>query len=214
MKKLNNMMIEDVKDLKDKIYEIEGLLELAQLREDKIAELEPLIMERIRNLTDNQEAPLISDDVAASDEGSYAIEEKEITSVPEVCVDTEIQSGIRTKRESEISEDEPYVKIYDDNKVDDMIASSGRIETPKKQEFQEVRKHKQDKPAFCLNDRFRFKRELFSNSDSEFSSAMNMIVAMDSYDEAEEYFIGELGWDEENQEVIDFMEIIRGYFEA
>ena len=43
---------------------------------------------------------------------------------------------------------------------------------------------------------------------------MNMIAAMDNYDEAEEYFIGELEWDAENPEVVDFMEIIKGYFEA
>ena len=77
-----------------------------------------------------------------------------------------------------------------------------------------VRKERTDKPAFCLNDRFSFRRELFANSDAEFSSAMNMIAAMESYEEAEEYFIDQLGWDMENQEVVDFMEIIRGYFES
>ena len=51
------MNIDDIKGLKDKIYEIEGLLELAQLREDKIPELEPLIVSRIRTLLDSGETP-------------------------------------------------------------------------------------------------------------------------------------------------------------
>lgn len=51
------MNIDDIKGLKDKIYEIEGLLELAQLREDKIPELEPLIVSRIKTLLDSGETP-------------------------------------------------------------------------------------------------------------------------------------------------------------
>lgn len=44
------MTVKDIKELKDKIYELEGLLELAQMREEKIDELEPLIKERLQNL--------------------------------------------------------------------------------------------------------------------------------------------------------------------
>lgn len=165
------MNIDDIKGLKDKIYEIEGLLELAQLREDKIPELEPLIVSRIKTLLDSGETPE---------------EQQEETPV-------EPQSEQRVSA--------PAEKQGIPEKVEDAVA-------------QEFRKPKLDKPAFCLNDRFRFKRELFSNSDAEFSSAMNAVAAMDSYDEAEEYFIGELGWNEENPEVIGFMEIIRGYFES
>ena len=69
------------------------------------------------------------------------------------------------------------------------------------------------KPAFCINDRFRFRRELFNNSDSAFNSAMDLVATMDDYEEAEDYFIGDLGWDLEKPEVMDFMAIIRNYFE-
>ena len=169
------MNIDDIKGLKDKIYEIEGLLELAQLREDKIPELEPLIVSRIRTLLDSGETP----------------EEPQ----EEISVEPQFEP------QSEQRVSAPAEKQGIPEKVEDAVA-------------QEFRKPKLDKPAFCLNDRFRFKRELFSNSDAEFSSAMNAVAAMDSYDEAEEYFIGELGWNEENPEVIGFMEIIRGYFES
>lgn len=44
------MTIEEVKELKDKVYELEGLLELAQLREEKLEELTPLIQNRLKTL--------------------------------------------------------------------------------------------------------------------------------------------------------------------
>ncbi len=70
------------------------------------------------------------------------------------------------------------------------------------------------KKAFSLNDRFRFRRELFGNSDSEFADAINMVEAMESLTEANEYFYDDLQWDPENPEVIDFMQIITKHFQS
>lgn len=66
--------------------------------------------------------------------------------------------------------------------------------------------------AFSINDRYRFRRELFSNSDVEMNDALNLIESMQSMDEAEDYFYGEMGWDRENPEVDDFMTIVRHHF--
>jgi len=66
--------------------------------------------------------------------------------------------------------------------------------------------------AFSLNDRFRFRRELFSNSESELTEAINAIEAMSSVDEALDYFYNDLNWDKSNQEVKDFIEIITHHF--
>lgn len=215
------MTIDEIKDLKDKIYEIEGLLELAQLREDKIPELEPLILGRIKSLLDENgsEVKVTVDSVVANsvavDEDTMSLEEQValepvvVDSISELFEESEMKSVSRPVEELEIPEIPESVESMHSEKEEMKKPSVTEI---KRQE--NVKKHKLDKPAFCLNDRFRFKRELFGNSDAEFSSAMNMIAAMDSYDEAEEYFIGELEWDEENPEVVDFMEIIKGYFEA
>lgn len=196
------MTIEEIKNLKDKIYEIEGLLELAQLREDKLSELEPLIKGRIRSLL--EDAP--EDGIA---EVSFDIEEEEVVTseLPEFEPEPESESE---------PESEPVNTITELFEETDTTSVTGKpdAEAISIQTQAPVRKERTDKPAFCLNDRFRFRRELFANSDAEFSSAMNMIAAMESYEEAEEYFIDQLGWDMENQEVVDFMEIIRGYFES
>lgn len=66
--------------------------------------------------------------------------------------------------------------------------------------------------AFSLNDRFRFRRELFGNSELELNDALDMIDSMKSFEEATDYFYGDLGWDQENEEVKDFMEMVKRHF--
>lgn len=66
--------------------------------------------------------------------------------------------------------------------------------------------------AFSLNDKFRFRRELFSNSDTEMADTLNLVEAMSSYSEAEDYFYSDLQWDPEMPEVVDFMAIIKKHF--
>lgn len=189
------MTIEEIKILKDKVYELEGLLELAQLREDKISELEPLIIERINDLTDVKETV------------NYNREERrEESEGRKIIKEREDREEIGT-----IGPEEPGIADVSENGLEYNVADySASVPVPADM----TGKPSARKPAFCLNDRFRFRRELFSNSDAEFSAAMNMIAAMDNYEEAEEYFIGQLGWESENPEVADFMEIIKGYFES
>lgn len=68
------------------------------------------------------------------------------------------------------------------------------------------------KTAFSLNDTFRFRRELFGNSAAEMTDALHMVEAMHSFDEAEDYFYGDLGWDRESDDVKEFMAIIKNHF--
>lgn len=68
------------------------------------------------------------------------------------------------------------------------------------------------KSAFSLNDTFRFRRELFGNSAAEMTDALHMVEAMHSFDEAEDYFYGDLGWDRESDDVKEFMAIIKIIF--
>lgn len=66
--------------------------------------------------------------------------------------------------------------------------------------------------AFSVDAKYRFRRELFANSDAEFSDALDVIGAMDSLQEAEDYFYNDLCWNPENPDVVDFMFILRKYF--
>lgn len=62
--------------------------------------------------------------------------------------------------------------------------------------------------AFTLNDRFRFRRELFEGNDSDFSDTLTILSGMDSYAEAADYLYNDMMWDANNASVADFMAIL------
>lgn len=66
--------------------------------------------------------------------------------------------------------------------------------------------------AFTLNDKFRYRRELFHGSESEFDDTLAIISAMSSFGEAEEYFYEDLCWDPDNDDVKAFMDTVKRHF--
>lgn len=131
---------------------------------------------------------------------------KTIESVyPEEKPEAEIKEN---KIETEISGD----IFYEMDDEEEVPAVSGEIsETDGVSAERQVAEKR--KPVFSINDRFRFRRELFSNSDSDFNDALDMLASMDCYEEAEDYFYNNLEWDMDNPEVCAFMEIVARYFE-
>lgn len=93
---------------------------------------------------------------------------------------------------------------------DEGIPAVGEIavEVPSRDDARSLRQ------MFTINDKFRFRRELFGNSETEFADTLNLVSAMGSLAEAEDYFYGDLEWDADSEEVEAFMEIITRYFEA
>lgn len=65
---------------------------------------------------------------------------------------------------------------------------------------------------FSVNDRFRFRRELFNFSDEEMDEAIEVAGQMNTVEEVEDYFYNDLCWDPDNEEVADFMKIIKARF--
>lgn len=61
---------------------------------------------------------------------------------------------------------------------------------------------------FTVNDLYRFRRELFGNSDSDMADTINLLSAMNSMAEVEDYVYDDLGWSHDNDEVVDFMTIV------
>lgn len=66
---------------------------------------------------------------------------------------------------------------------------------------------------FNINDKFRFRRELFVNNADEFSRTLDIIMNMQSFEDAEDYFYNDLQWDPENDEVMAFMTKVQDFFE-
>ena len=163
---------------------------------------------------DNEDNSIITDyepietQIKDESENDAFIEESDIESVEIVSED--IFESIDSETEEldddiiELDDIDSYDDIEDDNTV-----LSEPITIEEKLAIQNTRDLR---TAFTINDRFRFKRELFGNKDTELADALNMISAMSSFAEVQEYFFEDLEWDKDNPEVIDFLKIISNYF--
>lgn len=157
-----------------------------------------------------QNAP--EDDAAPIDDedADFVVENAEATEpAPEAEVEVEVPADdisfaeeeevfeeVETEEEEEIVDDEVYTddeELSIEEKLHRGIAKNMRS-------------------AFSLNDSIRFRRELFGNSQAEYNDALDMVQSMHSFGEAEEYFYDDLGWDPMNEEVKDFMEVVRKHF--
>ncbi len=67
---------------------------------------------------------------------------------------------------------------------------------------------------FNLNDKFRFRRELFGNSEIAYVECLNMLSAMYSLDEATDYLYEDLNWDPNNEDVKSFVELLKNYYNS
>ncbi|MBO7317114.1 MAG: hypothetical protein J6U43_00125 [Bacteroidales bacterium] len=79
-------------------------------------------------------------------------------------------------------------------------------------ELMSVRQAKELRKAFSLNDRFRFRRELFGNNDVNMNETLNLIDAMSDYNEAVEYLVQDLGWSLDEPVVQEFLQLIERHF--
>lgn len=117
--------------------------------------------------------------------------------------DTQDETEDNTSEETEnYADEEPTVPEDDSTSTERITIDEAFIRN----------KSKDLRSAFSINDSFRFRRELFGNSAAEMADAINLAEAMQTFDEAEEYFYGDLGWDKESEEVKEFMTIIRNHF--
>lgn len=178
-------------EIKNMVYEAEGLIELMQLRDDKIGELLPLLKVRLGealSLAGGNAEPVSG---SAGDAEKSVAEEEDAGTMYEIDCDDEI----------------------DDTEEEAMAPAVADGPESAAQNTAEASDSARRNPVFCLNDRFRFRRALFGGSDSEFNSVMDHVATLSGYDEMEDYFYGELGLDPDDTDVADFMEIMKTYIE-
>ena len=75
-----------------------------------------------------------------------------------------------------------------------------------KKNFSDFRK------AFSLNDRFRFRRELFGGDDARMNKVINDLNDLHSYEDSVTYLNNELKWNIEDEAVADFIKLLEKRF--
>lgn len=180
-------------------FEIEGLLMLIRERGDDCpAEVENLLASKMRMLAGYFNG-MYEENLKNPESGAEAI----IEQMPDDnigCLET--QDNEETGETGEAPLDVP---TFDQVGFDQSIRLDEKLARDSARDLRR---------AFTLNDRFRFRRELFGNSENRLVEAIDIIDAMNSLDEAEEYFYGDLGWDRESDDVKDFMAIVANHFNS
>lgn len=198
-------MTTDNKKLLHLTYEIEGLLLVRMDRPERLApELDALIAEKAAQLASltrltTQAVPEPDDDASEAIAESALTEEAEDAAV--AVTETPAPAVAPASSPAEVPAPAPAepqpVQTEPAATLDERIARDRAKDIFK---------------AFTLNDKFRFRRELFRNSQQEFDDTLEIISGMSSLDEAEEYFYEDLCWDPDNEHVKAFMEVVAKHF--
>ncbi|MDE5874942.1 MAG: hypothetical protein K2H15_04785, partial [Muribaculaceae bacterium] len=202
--------------LLDSVYELEGLIHLALNRDDIPDTLERLIARKGMTVADaTRFATEVPEDNLVV-ETTLEPETLEPETSPEILApfgealppsaDDEAPAG----GEVEFKADGTAQSVAESDTVDinnqpeivgiPPVADEIPVETPKTAESPRGRL------VFTLNDRFRFKRELFGNSDEVFNKTLANVAMFDSYEEAENYFLSDLQWNADREEVKEFLD--------
>lgn len=95
--------------------------------------------------------------------------------------------------------------LSDQSDSSDKSDKPDALDQPEKPATPDLRK------AFTINDRFRFRRELFGGDDKAFVEAIDRMSQCSDYNEIES-FISTLGWSVDNEDVIAFKEVISTFY--
>lgn len=209
---------ENLNRLLDSIYELEGLVHLALAREDIPESLPLLIARKGEELSRHAKKAVCA--TSGNDAGYKPASETETESQSTTAQET--APDFECKPETESSPVLEPVPEFDPEPVFEPVKEPDPEVVFKSQmpDSEDVSSFTNDiceprgRLVFSINDRYRFKRELFNNSDADFNNTLAFVASMEGYDEAEDYFIGELQWDSKRQEVIDFLEILKKYFKS
>lgn len=187
-------------NLKDKVYELEGLLELQALRPDKKDDLRHLIDGRIKEINAIW--------AELSRPGKKEDDVPSVSAVAETDNIMEIKSGTENVVETE---SEPEASIYS-VPVDDVDVSL-TMESLREPKLEVTADASRAVPALCLNDRFQFTRVIAGGDRAAFDKILKKVSELPDYDAARDYVLGDCHADPDDPEVMDFLEILQQYYE-
>lgn len=203
---------EKLKEFLDLVYELEALTHLAITREDCHSDFMRLIRHKgeeigrvckeikLNKIYNGEDSNKIEEDDLKTPKGGFD-KEYALETAPQIL--NQIDNIEEEKRIPET------ISEIDNQEIEEI--GTVRSEAPHQENIPSEGKER-GHLVFSVNDRYRFKRALFGNSDVEFNTTLALVASMENYSEAEDYFINELGMDGQREEVGDFLTIIKKYF--
>ncbi len=197
----------------DKIDEID--VEVSALKQqfnaEKDSDSEDVFDENIEDVDETPVPEIVNEieDVDVDTDGVCENEENDI--IVEVLYAEEVIEETSDDNQEEI-EDNDSLDDIDDCSEPDIEVEFDCVDVDVNQSAFALKTRGDIRKMFTLNDNFKFRRELFDNSQERYAQALTDIEQMESMAQAEEHFYNELNWDKENPEVNEFMAIISVYF--
>ena len=193
-----------------------SLLELSRRVDDRQGIVQPEITSR----ASNEELGVVTK--SESRDNACIVRELDVEEVaepvkqPEPVVETETspiiesESVIEDDSEQEIVEIEQVIELEIEDKVEEKERIIEEVEeesTPNSNvELRNLMS------VIGLNDRFRFRHDLFSNSDEIFRETIDILNKIENFDKAVDYLMKKFAWDEEDATVVYFYDIIKPKF--
>lgn len=205
-------------ELKNKVYELEGLLELLSHRPDKQTDLFPLIGRRVDEITRlwsrlNTKEPNTSDaanipaDLTVPKDLKVLNDLKDPKDLKDLK-DPKDPQDLKDPKDLKDFKDPkdlnaPHAFNGSDNSVYSGYSDSADFAAPAPRKT----------PALCLNDRFRFTRVLAGNDRNRFDAILEKLAQLPDYEAARDYLIEQCNADIDDPEVVDFLDILQNYYE-
>ena len=169
----------------------------------ELSRVQPEITSGASNSESSDNACIVRD----AEEVAGPVKQPEPIVEPEPVVEAETspiiesESVIEEDSEQEIVEIEQVIELEIEDKVEE----------------EEITPHREVElrnlmSVIGLNDRFRFRHDLFSNSDELFKETIDILNKIEDFDKAVDYLVQKFAWDEEDATVVYFYDIIKPKF--
>ena len=221
-------MTPNIEELITLNYELEGLLYLALHRGDDTPEkVWEMISEKIDSLKagidirESEPAPVVEETGEEPAVMTEIIDEKEEPVIfeqetpEEETGEEELVALEETVPAEEVTlASEPATSVEQPAPAEEPVTEAAPVAELRLDEKLARQNSRDLRKAFSLNDRFRFRRELFGNSDERMNEALRAVKSMATIDEAHDYFYNTLGLDKTSTDVADFIAVIEHHISA
>lgn len=156
---------------------------------------------------DSDAKSLLKDKIKQIDELMTRLDEDECAVEAPVIGET-VKKEEEEVRPVEVTETEETVAVEETVAEDIPVTVINRVADCPKPAAVQSRPPVNLMKVFTLNDKFRFRRELFHGNENDFIDTLNLLSEMNSFKEAQEYLLGDMAWDKDDENVTYFLSIL------